>query len=463
MATVAIYRAAMLPVVSPDEMAEIDARATVAVEVLIERAGRAVAREALALLGGSYGRRVAVVVGKGNNGNDGRVAATALAGRGVAVRVIDAAAPPAELVGYDLVIDAAYGTGFRGVWSPPAIGPTPVLAVDIPSGIDGLTGRAEGPVWAARRTVTMVAHKPGLLLEPGRHFAGSVTVADIGLAVERARTFLLEPGDVAAIVPRRGADAHKWRAAVSVVAGSPGMTGAAVLAAGAAQRSGAGMVRLGVPGADPTGIGPVEVVGRPLSTNSWAAEVLADLDRIHALVIGPGLGRSDATGEAVRRVVAGADVPVVVDGDGLVALAWSPEGAAAVLKDRAHPAVLTPHDGEFALLRGARIGSDRLGAARSLAHDLRSVVLLKGPTTIVADPRGRVLIVDRGDARLATAGTGDVLSGVVGALLAQGLAPFEAAACGAWLHAEAARLGMARGLIASDVVALLPAALAGLP
>jgi hydroxyethylthiazole kinase-like uncharacterized protein yjeF len=458
--TLIAYGERVIPIVTPAEMAAIDARADVSTEVLIQRAGAAVARAALAFLGGTYGRRVTVIVGKGNNGNDGRAAARRLERKGVRVAVLDATTLPERLPPADLVIDAAYGTGFRGSWPAPDAGDTPVIAVDIPSGIDGLTGAVGGPVMRATATVTFAALKPGLVLVPGRELVGTVEVADIGLDVSRARSHLVEDTDVATWVPARRPDAHKWRAAVWVVAGSTGMTGAAHLAARGAQRAGAGMVRLGTPAVGHDPMTPVEVVGRPLPPAPWHLDVLADLERFHALVVGPGLGRADTTAESVRALVAAAPVPAVVDGDGLVALAWSSEGPAKILEGREAPTVLTPHDGEFAFLRGARVGADRLASARKLSADLRAVVLLKGPTTVVAAPDGRVLVIAEGDSRLATAGTGDVLAGVIGALLAQRVAPLEAAGAGAWLHARAALHGYDRGLVAGDLPDLLPEAFA---
>ena len=440
-------------------MAAIDAAAREPVEVLIERAGRAVARTAIEMLEGSYGRRVVVIAGKGNNGNDGRAAAARLTRRGVRVDLVDAADPGA-IPECDLVIDAAYGTGFRGRWPAPDVGDTPVLAVDIPSGVDGLTGSALGPVLTAERTITFGALKPGLLFEPGRRLAGTVEIADIGLDVGEVATYLVEARDVRDWVPQRAADAHKWRAAVWVIGGSRGMVGAAHLSARGAQRAGAGYVRLSVPAMSTDDGAPVEVVSVGLPAAPWHDVVLTGLDRVHALVVGPGLGRADSTGESVRALVRAASVPMVIDGDGLVALAWSSEGAAAVLRDREHPTVLTPHDGEFAVLRGARVGLDRIEAARDLARDLGVVVLLKGPTTVVADPGGQVFIVSTGDARLATAGTGDVLSGVIAALLARRVDAFEAAAAGAWLHGRAAHYGAADGFVAGDLPDLLPRAFA---
>ncbi|HNJ97334.1 MAG TPA: NAD(P)H-hydrate dehydratase [Ilumatobacteraceae bacterium] len=454
----------MVPIVTPDEMRAVDATATEATDVLIERAGAAVARAAIRLMGGTYGRTVHVIAGKGNNGADGRVAARLLAQRGVRVMVHDAADCPAVLPDAHLAIDAAYGTGFRGTWSPPDVGTMPVLAVDIPSGVDALTGEAPGPVLAAERTVTFAALKPGLLVPPGSDLAGRVEVADIGLQTgvrERSTAALVEGADVASWVPVRSSDAHKWNAALRVVAGSPGMTGAAALVASAAFRAGAGMVHLSAPSTFVPSA-PVETVQRTLTSREWAAEVLRTITRFHALVVGPGLGREDGTAEQVRALVQGAAVPAVIDGDGLFAMAWSADGAAAVLRGRSAPTVLTPHDGEYALLHGTPVGADRIAAARSLAHKSGCVVLLKGPATIIAAPDAPTRVVTAGDARLATAGTGDVLAGIIGALLACGVPAAEAAAAGAWLHGRAAMRAPDRGMVASDIAPHLPAVLAEL-
>jgi hydroxyethylthiazole kinase-like uncharacterized protein yjeF len=449
----------MLPVLTPDEMAAVDAAAPESVEVLIGRAGAALARQALAILGGGYGRRVVVVAGKGNNGNDGREAARLLQQRGVRVQVIAAPDAPPALPASDLVIDAAYGTGFRGEYIAPDPAGAPVLAVDIPSGVDGLTGEAGGRPAPAVHTETFAALKPGLLFHPGRALAGEVTVADIGLDVSGARAGLVDAADVAGWIPARPSDSHKWRAAVMVAAGSPGMTGAAHLAARAAYRAGAGMVRVATPGleADP-GL-PTEAVGIGAPAAGWDAVVLEQLDRMGALVLGPGLGRGAPAVAAIHHLVGMAAVPVVVDGDGLSALGGQAKDILARRSPEAST-ILTPHDGEFARLAGAPPGSDRIAAARGLAADTGTIVLLKGPTTVVAHPDGRVRLSTTGDARLATAGTGDVLSGIIGALLARGVDALDAAAAGAWLHGRAAQAGPAQGLIASDVVEALPSALA---
>lgn len=451
----------MQAIVTPSEMAVIDAAAPEPVEELIERAGGAVARAALRMLGGAYGRRVVIVAGKGNNGADGRAAARRLAARGVRCTVVDAANAPTVLPAADLVVDAAYGTGFRGAYDAPGLADpgTPVLAVDIPSGVDGTTGEAAGRTLRATRTVTFAAWKPGLLLGRGAELAGEVEVADIGLDVAGARAWRVTAADVAAWLPSPERSTHKWKAAAWLVAGSPGMTGAARLAASSALRSGAGYVRISTPGAGTEVDAPVEAVVGPLG-EAWADEVLDGLARFRALAVGPGLGTGEATAEEVRRLVAGADLATVVDGDGLRALGAA---AATVLRARSAggpPVVLTPHDGEFAALDGAAPEPDRFAAVRGLARATGAVVLLKGPTTLVASPDGSVLAADQGDARLATAGSGDVLTGLIVGLLASGLPPQRAAVAGAFLHGRAGDLAWRRGLVAGDLVDHLPAAFA---
>ena len=453
------WAVAVIPIVTPEEMRAADRDAPVAVEVLVERAGSAVARVALEMLGGGYGRRVVVVAGKGNNGADGRAAAARLRRRGVRVEVVDALDGPERLPPADLVVDAAYGTGFRGEYRAPDPGGAPVLSVDIPSGVDGLTGRAGDDAVRADRTVTFAALKPGLLLSAGRQRAGRVTVADIGLPVPGVRIHLVEQADVLAWVPEREPDTHKWRSAVYVVAGSPGMTGAAHLAARASLRAAAGTVRLAIPGVEPDARF-LEVVGRSIPAEDWASDVLADAERAKAIVVGPGLGRDEATRSSVRRLVAEAPVPVVVDADGLHALGGGEE-AAELLAGRRAATVLTPHEGEFSRLTGGPPPDDRIGATRDLARRTGAAVLLKGSTTVVAEPGGEVLVSAAGDARLASAGTGDVLAGVLGAFLAQGLDGVRAAGAAAFVHGRAGHLGWRRGLVAGDLLDLLPPVLEG--
>jgi len=465
----------VIPVVTPAEMAAIDAAAPEGTDVLVERAGAAVAVAAAEMLTGTSegaaavleagrsssarrkalaGRRVVIVAGRGNNGADGRAASRHLQRAGAECRTI--APDAADFPPCDLLIAAPSGPGLTRSALPPAgiEGAGGRLAVVIPSGRDALTGEVRGGALAAARTVTFAALKPGLLLQPGRRLAGSVSVADIGLDVDSATAQLLTEADVADLWPRREVDAHKWRAACWVVAGSPGMRGAASLASLAALRSGAGYVRLSVPGAQPDASVPTEVVFGSLPAADWHERM--DTSRFGSLVVGPGLGRDPRTATAVRGLVARATVPLVLDGDALAALGG--DLAAALAAARA-PVVLTPHDGEYELLAGRRPGADRLAAARALAA-AGATVLLKGSTTVVAAPDGAARFVTSGDARLATAGTGDVLAGMVGALLAQGLAPLEGAALAAQVHGMAGALGPPVGLIAGDLLGAIPAVLA---
>jgi len=430
-------------------MRAVDQAAPEATEVLVGRAGAAVSRAAVRMLGGTYGRRVTVVVGPGTNGADGRAAAARLRRLGVRVAFVEASPtgggrplPPG-----DLVIDAAYGTGFRGSYQAPEAGGTPVLAVDIPSGVDGLTGQASSGAVRATATVSFAALKPGLLFGRGVELAGAVEVADIGLDVSGSFTHLVEDADVARLLPERARDGHKWDSAVLVVAGSPGMMGAPRLAARAALRAGAGYVLLGVPGAPLASAGDVgEVVGIELSFDGWAAEALSGSSRVRSIVAGPGLGRESVTQREVRRLLDRARVPLVIDGDAL-----------AAVEQTGSSTVLTPHDGEFATLTGGTPpGVDRLAAARALALRSGAVVVLKGATTVVAEPSGEALLVTSGRPNLATAGTGDVLSGMIGALLAQGLSPMWASGLAAHIHGRAAALGLERGLVAGDLLDLVP-------
>jgi NAD(P)H-hydrate epimerase len=461
----------VIPILTPEEMADVDRQAIEPVDVLIERAGFAVARAARRMLGGGYGRRVIVVAGRGNNGADGRAAARVLAQSGAAVSVLAASdvPPGAPLDPADLVVDAAYGTGLSRPYGPPDPGSVPVLAVDIPSGLSGLTGRPIGDtaVWATR-TVTFAAFKAGLLLGAGPEYAGAVELADIGLSslVEpAARAWLIEDDDLVRKWPARRRQAHKWQSAVQIVGGSPGMYGAPWLVAQGALRAGAGYARVGVPGAPPGGgMPPGAYVSSGLPARDWDKEVASGVDRARALVVGPGLGEGvgDGTGSAstVGRLLLSAAAPAVVDADGLRAFS-SPEAVAVVARGRAAPTVLTPHDGEYARLVGQPAGEDRIADVRAVAARASAVVLLKGSPTVVAGPDGQVLVVNAGSARLATAGSGDVLSGVIGAFLARGLPALEAAALAAHCHGRAASTGPAEGLVASDLPDLVSRWLSG--
>jgi NAD(P)H-hydrate epimerase len=474
-------------------MAAVDAEATEPVDVLIGRAGAAVARVALGMLGGSYGRSVVVLCGPGNNGADGRIAGQRLARRGVRVTVVPVGEAPERLPEADLVIDAAFGTGLSRPYDAPSVCERSlVLAVDIPSGVSGLTGELLGSPMPADATVTFAALKPGLLLGRGPELAGVVEVADIGLEVGRASQFLFEYSDLGRLATRipahggfaRPSDDHKWRRAVWMIAGSAQMRGAAQMAAAAALRSGAGYVRVSSPGADEGSWDwPIEAVHFPLPRHGWSEMVLADAHRFGALVVGPGLGRDEALAGEIGAL-AECPVPVILDGDALTQVgeaggqlgkaggqlgeaggqlgeAGGQLGEAGTVAGRLGqgPRVLTPHDGEFRALTGHYPGPDRVEAARRLAAANGAVVLLKGPTTLIADPSGTVFFSTAGDQRLATAGSGDVLAGILSALVASGLDAATAAAAAAEIHGAAARSCENLGMVATDVVHAIPAAI----
>jgi len=424
---------------------------------LMERAGSAVAHEAM--LAYPAATRFACVCGGGSNGGDGRVAARVLREAGhVADEVEDG------LDDYDVVVDALFGTGFHGAPRPEAAAvierinasPAAVVSVDLPSGVDASTGEVAGAVVAADLTVTFHAPKVGLAVGPGRFHAGRVVVADIGLddaptEISRVRAAILDA------VPRRGTTDTKYSAgAVVVVGGQPGMTGAACLTAMAALRADAGYVTLAVP---VESLATAEVIALEPVKVGWADDdavetISAAAERASALAIGPGLGRGPGRGDLVRAVLARVDLPAVVDADALFDL----EPVA-----RAAPTVLTPHAGELARLLGrdsAWVGEHRLEAARTAADRFGATVLLKGPDTLVASPGGAVVVSDFGPPSLATAGTGDVLTGVVASFLSKGLDASTAAAAAAVAHGRAARLvPHIAGLVAGDLVAALPAAL----
>lgn len=431
----------MKPLVTADEMRAADAEAMrhVSRDTLIERAGLAVALAATRLLPRVYGSSIAVLCGPGANGADGRVAARLLESRGASVRVHDALAAPAGLDGVDLVIDAAFGTGLSRTWDAPEVPESvPVLAVDVPSGVDPDTGVASGRSLRATRTVAMGSLKRGHVLADGVVLSGDVEVATLGIEVRDPQVGLVGDVDVDLVTPL-GRDEHKWRRALVVVAGSPGMLGAPALVCEGAIAVQAGMILLGIPDVPrrQDGPWPVEVVRLAASTTDLAKVVSDALDRARALVVGPGLGRSSRLAEAVHEVLRATREPVVLDADALhlvdceLLLARQSRGGS--------PVVLTPHDGEFAALFGSPPGSNRIAAAQRAAQQTGCTVLLKGPTTVVATPTTTpgapgTLVVTSGTPDLATPGSGDVLSGVIGGLLARGLSAHLAAAIGAHLH-----------------------------
>jgi ADP-dependent NAD(P)H-hydrate dehydratase / NAD(P)H-hydrate epimerase len=335
-----------------------------------------------------------------------------------------------------------------------------VLAVDVPTGLDAATGEAGAGTPAAVHTITFQAAKPGHFFADGPSRSGVLEVVDIGLDIDRPDARVVDRAAVRRWIPGRDANAHKWREAVRLVAGSAGMTGAAHLAVAAAQRAGAGLVTVSSPGIDADA--PVEAIDRRVPPFDWDAAVLDDLHRFRALVIGPGLGREEYTIASVVRCIQDAVVPTVVDGDALFALAWNENGNPAFLVEREVPTVLTPHDGEFGTLTGKRPSADRIAAVQELVDTTGATVLLKGPTTVVASPGEVPLLVNSGDERLATAGTGDVLAGIIGAFLARRVPAHRAAAAGAFVHGLAVQRCATTGVIASDLVEQLPAVLTDL-
>ena len=451
----------MEAVYTPEQMRYIDAHSGVDVAVLIRRAGYAVAQTALRMLGGSYGKHVIVLAGKGNNGEDGRVASDFLRARGVKVSVFSSSEMPTQLPECDLVIDAVYGTGLRSDFVAPTTN-APVLAVDIPSGIDAITGECRGNPLRANETITFGGLKPGIVLQPGRTYAGQITVVSLdlpvhlGVQVDEKTINVVTRNDVEQWVPPRAPTTHKWRSGVRAIAGSKTMMGAAQLSCAAAYRAGAGIVHLSSIGGTPEIIAPLEVVYRTVSETHWADQCLSDIERFASALIGPGMGRGDELVEEVFQFVSRCPVPLVIDGDGLQILASSRDGQrrnmANFFAQRTAETVLTPHDGEFSALTGERPSADRIADTRKAAAALQAVVLLKGSTTVVAEPGGNVLCITNGDARLATAGSGDVLTGVIAALLAMGLDAFHAAAAGAFIHGNALEQLPQCGVVASDIV-----------
>ena len=505
----------MKPVLTPEEASELD-RLTQAAGVsagdLMERAGRAVARAARELAEGSYGRRAVVACGKGNNGGDGLVAARHLGRWGirttvvlleaagslrepaasnlrrlgevpdVRVRSFDQPALRRELARADVAVDAIFGTGFRGMpedeWATAIAtlnaSPVPVVAVDIPSGVHGGTGAVESEAVDATLTVTFGAAKLGVLLLPGAGYAGVVRVVDIGFADDAvtAKAWLTEPSDVAAWLPTRTVDTHKRASGVLVVvAGSRAMTGAPRLIGLAAGRVGAGLVTIAAPESalpqiqaavsEPTFL-PLAETGEGTVSDDAIEPLLDRLATADALAIGPGLTAAEPTAAFVREAVRRSPVSVVVDADGLNAFT----GAATALADRHAEAVLTPHVGEFARLTGVKaadVQADRATHVRSLASQADAVTLLKGSRSVIAEPAGRLFVNVTGSPVLATAGTGDVLTGMIGGLLARGLGATEAAAAGAYLHGLAGLLAgndRGEGTLAGDVIDRIPEAVA---
>jgi ADP-dependent NAD(P)H-hydrate dehydratase / NAD(P)H-hydrate epimerase len=442
---------------------------------LMQRAAAGLAAECVRILRGAvYGTPVAILAGAGDNGGDALYAGARLAGRGAAVtalllspdrahrgglaalRAAGGGALPADtrdagrvLAAARLVLDGIVGIGGSGGLRPAAaelvraITGT-VVAVDLPSGVDADTGAVEGEAVRADVTVTFGGLKPGLLVGAGAEHAGEVRLVRIGLDLPEPDLRVLEPADAARLLPRPGPRDDKYtRGVVGVAAGSATYPGAGVLCTGSAVRGGAGMVRYAGSAAEHVQARWPEAIvteGKP-----------SEAGRVQAWVVGPGIGTDAAAAELLRDVLA-QDVPVLVDADGLTLLAREPELA----RSRTAPTVLTPHDREFERVAGP-VGGDRVGAARRAAAELGVTMLLKGNATVVASPDGTAYVNPTGTPWLATAGSGDVLSGLGGALLAGGLEPAPAAALAAYLHGLAGSIAAGgASTTAAGVLAALP-------
>jgi NAD(P)H-hydrate epimerase len=433
------------PLYTAAEMKEAEAGHDV--RELMERAGRAIAEEALRHFPDA--RSFGAVCGGGANGGDARIALEALRAAGREAH---------EGFDGDVVIDGLFGTGFHGEPRSDAAeliaqlnaAEAPVLSIDLPSGVDGDTGEVAGAAVQASVTVALHGPKVGNVVAPGCFHCGELVVRDIGLELATTEHSLVTT-DILALVPRRGPRDTKYSASVLVVGGSPGLTGAACLAAEAAFRADAGYVAVAAPAESLPVLEArlLEAVKRPLE------EVFDAVGKAGALAIGPGLGREEGRRELVRSLLEETDLPAVVDADALFGLAPF---------ERAAPTVLTPHAGELAGLLGVEsewVDAHRLAAVRRAAEEFGCVCLLKGADTLVAEPGHGVLVCAGGPPSLATAGTGDVLTGAVASFLAKGMPASHAAAAAAVACAEAARLGPEYGLVASDVVNALPDALDG--
>lgn len=486
-----------LEVLTPLEMARAD-QVTIAEGTsgltLMERAGQAVA-EAVQRLA-PVGARITVMTGPGNNGGDGFVAARLLAEAGYTVGVGlltardrltgDAAFAAASWTGFskglspvvvqesDVIVDALFGAGLdREIESTAAqtidainMSPIPVIAVDLPSGVNGRDGRVMGTAIQAHETVTFFRLKPGHLLLPGRLLCGTITIADIGIApdvlqVVEAKTWRNKPG--LWHLPPLTVDGHKYsRGHVLVVSGPGARTGAARLAARGALRAGAGLVTVASP---PDAIAAnaaqlTAIMLMPMEGAKGLATILTD-ERKNAIVMGPALGLEEGTIELVETALK-SKAAVVLDADALTSFSGSPDRLATAIKARQAPVILTPHEGEFArLFPDFARNPSKVERARLGAEMLNATVVLKGPDTVVAMPDGRAAIADNAPPQLATAGSGDVLAGIVGSFLAQGMGAFEASAAAVWVHGQTGHAGR-RGLIAEDLPEALPAVFAAL-
>jgi hydroxyethylthiazole kinase-like uncharacterized protein yjeF len=483
----------IVELLTPEEMGEADRRTIAAGTrsyLLMERAGEAVTVAAGRMA--ALGARVAVLCGPGNNGGDGFVAARLLAGAGyrvsvylvgsreqlkgdasLAMRAWHGRVEPARrdfAQGADLIVDALFGAGLdRPLDGPAAVAVdganesgVPILAVDLPSGVDGRSGAILARAIIARETVTFFRRKPGHLLLPGRLVCGTVTVSDIGidtasLAAIRPRAFHNLPALWQAELPYPRVDAHKYdRGHAVVVSGPMWRTGAARLAARGALRIGAGLVTVASPpdALVVNGAHLAAIMLARMDGPDGLSDILAD-PRRNVVVIGPALGHgADAIALVETALVSNA--AVVLDADAITAFADEPERLFALIAERRAPTVMTPHEGEFGrLFPDLAESPSKLDRAREAARRANAVVVLKGPDTVVSARDGRAASAANAPPDLATAGSGDVLSGFVGGLLAQHMPPFEAAAAAVWIHGAAGR-HLGRGLIAEDIPEATP-------
>lgn len=483
-----------LEVLSPTEMAEADRLAMAGGTSgwrLMQNAGAAVAAAASAMV---TGRRVLALAGPGNNGGDALVAAALLSRLGLDVRLArlaggawrgDAAMAaglwdrPVDVLDAaydlraDLILDGLFGAGLSRDLDGDAADAvsqlnetgSPILAIDLPSGIDGATGQVRGVALRAMRTVTFFRLKPGHLLYPGRAHCGATEVADIGIPDRVFRQIaprLLRNGPALwrQALPRPAPDGHKYRRGHAVVVSGPAhATGAARLAAGAALRIGAGLVTvIATPEAMVDNAAHLTAIMlREADDDAALAEILKD-ERLNAALIGPGSGRTEATRRNVLAILC-SPAAAILDADALSVFQDEPDALFTAVTGRGAATVLTPHDGEFArLFPDLAERPDKVARAREAAKRSGAIVVLKGADTVVASPEGLACINEHGSPFLATAGTGDVLAGMVSGLLVQGMPPFEAASAAVWMHGEAGRR-LGPGLISEDIAGAMAAVL----
>ena len=505
----------MKAVFTAEEMAGLDSFAINKLKipglVLMENAGRGIADIALKMLKELHGKQVNIYCGSGNNGGDGYVVARHLLNNGVAVRVFVLAAEEkikgdaktnldilraldfapkfiARLSAEsspDLIVDALLGTGaksgLQGLYAEAVdfinMSTCPVLAVDIPTGVNADTGQVEGPAVRATTTATMAAHKRGLLFSPGREHVGELEIVDISLppnVIEKLRSnvYLVDKKFVRTVLPQRSPDAHKNKAGmVHVIAGSTGFTGAAVLAAKAVLRSGAGLCYLSVAKSLNTIFESIltEAITLPVEDNDTgflgidhAEKLLSDAKGKDVIAIGPGLGQAPQTGELLRTLLSTLEKPLVLDADGLNLCA----GRTELIINYRGDLILTPHPGEFSRLTELPVSDiiyNRVEIVRDYAKIWNCHIILKGGPTTIASPDGRVYINSTGNAGMATAGSGDVLTGIIAGLLGQGMPAGTAAVAGVYIHGMAGDMAAAElgqlGTIAGDILNKTPLAL----